>query len=189
MLTLFLHQKIEFTIMKKRSNKNKYLGYLAIALIIAFGATYILSSISGQKPQQRKTQRVEVPFTKQGELQILTSNNDTLYFNIEIADNAIKTEQGLMYRSSMKDEDGMLFIFPGVEPRSFWMKNTRIGLDIIYADANGKIVSIAKYAKPYDDKHSLPSNYPAKYVLEINDGLSDKLGINVGDMIYWERTK
>ena len=175
--------------MKKRSNKNKYLSYLAIALMIAFGATYILSSISGQKPQQRKTQRVEIPFIKEGELQILTSNSDTISFNIEIADNAIKTEQGLMYRSSMKDENGMLFIFPGVEPRSFWMKNTRIGLDIIYADEYGKIVSIAKYAKPYDDKHSLPSNYPAKYVFEVNDGISDKLGINVGDKLSWKRTK
>ena len=175
--------------MPKRSNKNKYLGYIAIGLIIAFGATYIVSSVSGPKPQQRKKQRVEVPFIKQGELQILTSNEDTLSFDIEIADNAIKTEQGLMYRSSMKDEDGMLFIFPDVQPRSFWMKNTRIGLDIIYADADGKIVSIAKYAKPYDDKHSLPSNYPAKYVFEINDGLSDKLGISAGDKIVWERIK
>ena len=175
--------------MPKKSNKNKYFGYIAIGLMIAFGATYIVSSISGPKPQQRKKHRVEVPFVKQGELQILTSNGDTLSFNIEIADSAIKTEQGLMYRSSMKDENGMLFIFPDVQPRSFWMRNTRIGLDIIYADADGKIVSIAKYAKPYDDKHSLPSNYPAKYVFEVNDGLSDKLGISAGDKISWTRIK
>jgi len=84
----------------------------------------------------------------------------------------------------MDDDNSMIFIFPDVQPRAFWMKNTRIGLDIIYADANGIIVSIAKYAKPFDEK-SLPSNAPAKYVLEINDGLSDKFGINIGDKLSW----
>ena len=172
--------------MAKKSNKNKYLGYIAIFLMIAFAGAYIVGSISTPKPQPRKKQKVEVPFTKQGELQIVSSTNDTLSFNIEIADNAIKTEQGLMYRSNMKDDNAMLFIFPDVQPRSFWMRNTRIGLDIIYADAEGKIVSIAKDAKPYDET-SRPSNYPAKYVLEINDGLADKYGISAGDRIVWKR--
>jgi uncharacterized membrane protein (UPF0127 family) len=172
--------------MSRKSNKNKYLGYISIFLIIAFAAAYIANTVSGHKPLHRKRQKVEVPFTKQGELQIIKSDGDTLNFDIEIADNALKTEQGLMYRSKMDDKNGMLFIFQDVQPRSFWMRNTRIGLDIIYADNNGKIVSMAKYAKPYDET-SLPSNAPAKYVLEINDGLADKLGINVGDIIVWKR--
>ena len=175
--------------MKKRSNKNKYLGYLAIALMIAFGATYVISSISGNKPKRSKGEKVEIPFTKHGELQVLSTKGDTIHsFNLEIADDNYHTELGLMYRSSMDDNNSMIFIFPDVKPRAFWMKNTRIGLDIIYADDNGIIVSISKYAKPFDEK-SLPSNAPAKYVLEINDGLCDKLGINVGDKLSWERIK
>ena len=175
--------------MVKKSNKNKYLGYLAIALMIAFGATYIISSLSGNKPQRNKVEKVEIPFTKHGELQVLSTQGDTIHsFNLEIADDDYHTQLGLMYRSNMDDNNSMLFIFPDVQPRAFWMKNTRIGLDIIYADSNGVIVSIAKYAKPFDEK-SLPSNAPAKYVLEINDGLSDKLGINVGDKLVWERIK
>jgi len=175
--------------MAKRNNKQKYLGYIAIALIIAFGATYIATSFSKEKPQQQKREKVEIPFTKHGELQILSAKGDTIHsFNIEIADDDFHTEQGLMYRSSMDENNGMLFIFPDVQPRSFWMRNTQIGLDIIYADANGVIVSIAKYAKPYDET-SLPSEGPAKYVLEINDGLSDKLGIKAGDKLVWKRMK
>ncbi len=178
--------------MAKKSNKNKYLGYLAIILMLAFGATYIVSSITGnkQEPQQhKKIQKVEIPFTKHGELQVLATTGDTIHsFNLEIAEDDYHTQLGLMYRSNMDNDNSMLFIFPDVKPRAFWMKNTRIGLDIIYADASGKIVSIAKYAKPFDEK-SLPSSAPAKYVLEINDGLSDKLGINVGDKLVWEKTK
>lgn len=176
--------------MSKKSNKNKYIGYLAIALMVAFGATYILSSISGnkQKPQQKKREKVEIPFTKHGEMQVISTDGDTIHsFNLEIAEDNFHTQRGLMYRSSMDDSNSMLFIFPDVTPRSFWMKNTRIGLDIIYADTNGVIVSIAKYAKPFDEK-PLPSNAPAKYVFEINDGLSDKIGINVGDKLVWKRT-
>ncbi len=178
--------------MAKKSNKNKYLGYLAIVLMIAFGATYLLSSLPGNKPQQsrrQKKQRVEIPFTKHGELQILSESGDTLRsLNIEIADDDFHTQQGLMYRSHMDDNNAMLFIFPDEQQRWFYMKNTQIGLDLIYIDSKGKIVSIAKYAKPYDET-SLPSNYPAKYVLEINDGLSDKWAINVGNQIKWERVK
>ena len=177
--------------MAKRNNKNKYLSYLAIALMLAFGITYIVSSVSGNKnkPQQNKRQKVEIPFTKHANLQVLSTKGDTIHsFNLEIAEDDYHTQLGLMYRSGMDDNNSMLFIFSDVQPRAFWMKNTRIGLDIIYADANGIIVSIAKYAKPFDEK-SLPSKAPAKYVLEINDGLSDKLGINVGDKLVWERIK
>jgi len=176
--------------MAKKSNKNKYLGYVALALVIAFGATYILSSFPSNKFQQRKVQKVKkvnIPFTKHGDLQIISATGDTIKnLSIEIADDDFHTQQGLMYRSSLEENNAMLFIFPDVSKRWFYMKNTQIGLDIIYANENGKIVSIAKNAKPYDET-SLPSDYPAKYVLEINDGLSDTWGIKVGDKLVWTR--
>jgi len=175
--------------MAKKSNKNKYLGYLAIALMLAFGVTYIVSSLSVKRPQQKRREKVEVPFTKHGELQVLSTTGDTIHsFDIEIAEDDYHTQLGLMYRSNMNENNGMIFIFPDVQPRSFWMRNTRIGLDIIYADADGVIVSIAKYAKPFDET-SLPSKAPAKYVFEINSGLSDKLGIKAGDKLVWRKVK
>lgn len=178
--------------MAKQNKKNKYISYVAIFLVIAFGATYILSIYPSNKFEQRKTQvvkKVNIPFTKHADLQIISSNNDTVHnVNIEIVEDDFHTQQGLMYRSSMKEDNGMLFIFKDEKPRSFWMRNTQIGLDIIYTDASGKIVSMAKYAKPYDETSS-PSNYPAKYVLEVNDGMADKWGVKVGDIIKWQRLK
>ena len=78
----------------------------------------------------------------------------------------------------------MLFIFPDEDFRSFYMKNTKIPLDIIYIDADKTIVSIQKNAKPFDET-SLPSDAPAKYVLEINGGLFDEWQLQIGDKITY----
>jgi uncharacterized membrane protein (UPF0127 family) len=76
----------------------------------------------------------------------------------------------------------MLFIFENSEERFFYMKNTKIPLDLIFIDDHKKIVSFQKNAKPFDES-SLPSNVPAKYVLEINAGLVEKWNIQVGDSL------
>src|SRR5205823_14752892 len=70
-------------------------------------------------------------------------------FTLEIADTDASREHGLMQRDSMPDDHGMIFVFDQDAQRSFWMKNTRIPLDIIYIDSAGKVVSIAAM-KPYD---------------------------------------
>jgi len=90
--------------------------------------------------------------------------------------------RGLMSHGRMERVKGMYFSFEREEPRSFWMKNTYIPLDIIFIDSDNRIVSIQKYARPLSQS-SLPSEGPAKYVLELNAGLSDELGINSGDMV------
>ena len=86
----------------------------------------------------------------------------------------------------METKQGMLFIFPKAGQRSFYMKNTEFPLDIIYIGEDQKIVSFQKNAQPYDES-SLPSEGAAKYVLEINGGLSDNLGLQVGDSITFTR--
>jgi len=65
-------------------------------------------------------------------------------FSIELADTQEKRTLGLMFRDSMPEDHGMLFIFPGETRRSFWMKNTRIALDIFYFDSNLTLVSVAE---------------------------------------------
>ena len=79
---------------------------------------------------------------------------------------------------------GQYFIFEDETPRSFYMKNTEFGLDIIYINKAQTIVSIQKNAKPLDQS-SLPSNEPATYVLEVNAGLSDQWSLEPGDQIEW----
>ena len=94
--------------------------------------------------------------------------------------------QGLMYRQNLPENAGMLFIFTNEEPRSFWMKNTYISLDIIYINSKKEIVSIQKYTQPRST-YSIPSEKPAMYVLEVNAGFTDKYGIHPGDKIDFSR--
>jgi hypothetical protein len=86
----------------------------------------------------------------------------------------------------MEKNQGMLFIFPNEAMHSFYMKNTEFPLDIIYIDANQKIASFQKNAQPYDES-GLTSKVPIKYVLEVNAGLSDEMGLQVGDSISFTR--
>jgi len=106
-------------------------------------------------------------------------------FAVEIADTREKQALGLMFRDSMPDDQGMLFIFPNQAPRSFWMKNTRIPLDIMYFDKELKMVSISADTPPCKITRcpSYPSKAPAMYVLELNAGAAKKLGVGEGDKL------
>ncbi|PQB04885.1 DUF192 domain-containing protein [Aureitalea marina] len=130
----------------------------------------------------------EVFFTKEGELSLIRAANDSVVvkLDIEIADNDYETQTGLMYRKSMQDNRGMLFIFPNEQVRAFYMKNTEFALDIIFLDTEQKIVSIQQNAKPLDPT-SLPSDGPAKYVLEVNAGLIEQWGIGPGDRMEFQK--
>jgi|SRR5690554_4134162 len=132
----------------------------------------------------------EITFTKQGELSLLKAETDSVVasFDIEIADDEYKTQTGLMYRSSMEDNHAMLFIFPNEQMRSFYMKNTEFSLDILYFDANKKLINLHQETQPFNEA-SLPSTAPAKYVLEINGGLSEQWNLEAGDYIVFTRNK
>lgn len=140
------------------------------------------------KKESKQVKQVEITFKKEGDLVIFKSSSDStqIHLDIEIADNEYETQTGLMYRTSMQSNQGMLFIFENSEKRFFYMKNTKIPLDLIFADEHKKIVSFQKNAKPYNES-SLPSNVPAKYVLEINAGLVEKWNIQVGDSLSFTK--
>lgn len=106
-------------------------------------------------------------------------------FGVEIADTREKQALGLMFRDSMPANQGMLFIFPNEAPRSFWMKNTRISLDIMYFDKDLKLVSISADTPPCRVSRcpAYPSVEPAKYVLELNAGTASSLGVGLGDRL------
>ncbi|BAO74671.1 DUF192 domain-containing protein [Winogradskyella sp. PG-2] len=157
----------------------KFFGtYLLFFLCLVF-----IVSCKEDKPTKAED-KVVVTFKKEGALNILKGDSDSVVktIAIEIADNDYETQTGLMYRTKLETNHGMLFIFPDLQPRSFYMKNTKIPLDIIYIDENKTIVSFQKDAKPFDET-SLPSNAPAKYVLEINGGLSDEWQLEIGDRV------
>ena len=90
-----------------------------------------------------------------------------------------------MFRDSMPDDHGMLFIFPSETRRSFWMKNTRIPLDIFYFDSNLALVSVAENTPPCRTEKcpNYPSDGPVKYVLELNAGKAAQLALKSGDLL------
>jgi uncharacterized membrane protein (UPF0127 family) len=103
-------------------------------------------------------------------------------FQVEIADDPRERARGLMFRRQMAKEHAMLFDFGTEQPASFWMENTYIPLDMIFIKEDGTIESIAERTTPLS-RRSVTSKGPVRYVLEINGGLSNELGIRAGDRV------
>lgn len=101
-------------------------------------------------------------------------------YTLEIAADPIRRQIGLMRRDSMPANRGMLFIFADDQPRSFWMKDTRIPLDILFLDRDGQVVSIGQM-QPHTGRAE--SGQPARYAIELNAGQVDHSGIKPGDRI------
>ena len=106
-------------------------------------------------------------------------------FKVELALTRGEQARGLMFREELPPDRGMLFIFQREDWRSFWMKNTRIPLDIFYFDDDLALVSVAENARPCvaDPCPSYPSDAPARYVLELNAGTARSLGVEKGDRL------
>ncbi|MEJ5261831.1 MAG: DUF192 domain-containing protein [Ignavibacterium sp.] len=128
-------------------------------------------------------------FSKEGELVFSDSlGNIKTKIDIEIADDDYQRQLGLMNRKEMKENEGMLFIFPRQDWLSFWMRNTLISLDMIFVNENKQIVTIHKNTRILSDS-SYPSTRPARYVVEVIAGFTDKYNIQVGDKIDWMGTR
>ena len=103
-------------------------------------------------------------------------------FSIELALSEAQMEQGLMFRRSMPADAGMLFDFKQPTPVSMWMKNTIIPLDMLFLDPSGKIIDIHERAVPYSTD-IIAGRVPARYVIELNGGTVERLGIKIGDQV------
>ena len=117
-------------------------------------------------------------------LEIIT-NSSKIKVWVETARTPKELQQGLMFRESLDDYSGMLFIFKKEDRLSFWMKNTKIPLDIIFISENWTINEIKSNVQPCqeDPCPTYPSKYPIMYVLEVNAGFSERNGIKVGDKV------
>ena len=100
---------------------------------------------------------------------------------VEIADDKAEQRRGLMERTELAENAGMLFVFDREEPRSSWMRNTLIPLSIAYIASDGRIVDIQDM-QPLDET-SHPSAEPAQYALEVNQGFFAERGIEVGNVV------
>lgn len=157
--------------------------YYAIGAVVLI-AVYVIAFIIPTQTEQA-TEETEYKFMKEGSLTFTDSLNSPITkIDIEIADNDDDRQNGLMYRKSMETNQGMLFIFPVQETLSFWMRNTNLPLDMIFVNADKKIVTIHKNTKILSDQ-SYASTEPALYVVEVVAGFADKYSIKVGDKINW----
>lgn len=103
-------------------------------------------------------------------------------FLVEVVDNDATRSKGLMNRRSLAPDRGMLFDFKSPREVAFWMRNTYIPLDLIFIRADGRVLSIARNAKPFDET-PIPSGGPILGVLEIPGGRAAQIGVLPGDRI------
>jgi len=116
------------------------------------------------------------------ENQVCFKNN---CFEVELARTTTERNRGLMFRESLNQDKGMLFIFDREGEYPFWMKNTLIPLDIIWINENKEVVFISENTQSCE-KDPCPSVNPGKnaeYVLELNGGTAQKIGLNIGDTL------
>jgi uncharacterized protein len=109
------------------------------------------------------------------------SGGEEVEVQVEIADTDPERQRGLMGRTALPEDQGMLFVFGGEQELSFWMKNTLIPLSIAYIDSEGRIVDIQDMKPLDDDPPHYVSAEPARYALEVNQGFFEERGIEVGD--------
>lgn len=124
---------------------------------------------------------------KDGILSFLKGDDSVIVtIDIEIAETSQSHIKGLMFRELQDFSCGMLFLFRDIRPRSFWMRNTPGSLDIIFVDGDLHIINIAEKTTPMSDTGYL-SKDPAKYVVEVKGGFTEKYKIKTKDKINWKK--
>lgn len=119
-------------------------------------------------------------------IDVSIKGNPDAKFNVELATSPQERSKGLMHRNNIEENSGMLFIFPKSKPLNFWMRNTPSSLDIIFINEDKTINSIHKSTIPFQESPTYNSDGNSLYVLEINSGVSDKLKLQIGDILVFD---
>ncbi|NRD90262.1 DUF192 domain-containing protein [Sphingopyxis sp. BSNA05] len=160
----------------------------AIALSLALlGTAGISGCYARTGDSAAASTQAELPVSEAGLRQVplsVRTADGRHNFVVEVAESGAEQAQGLMFRTRLAPDKGMIFPFPQDRIASFWMKNTVIPLDIIFVRRDGTIESIAANTPPYS-LESVRSNEPVGAVLEIAAGRAAELGIGPGDTVTW----
>ena len=158
-----------------------FLPWPQIPRLLAIGAVFL--AIMACKEKAREVIETNpITFTREGDLRLYRGDSLLCELDIEVADNDYEVQTGLMYREEMKPGQGMLFVFEDERIHSFYMKNTRFPLDLLFIDGGQKVVTISERAEPLDEQ-SISSRVPVKYVLELNAGTVVEKGLQQGDSV------
>lgn len=112
-----------------------------------------------------------------------TTDTGSYAFQLEIANTEAERSKGLMFRRSLGQRSGMLFVFPSERHLNFWMQETYIPLDIIFLDAQLNVIKVHQQAKPLQTQEQYPSVEPAMYAVELNGGVAAEINLDLGDQL------
>jgi uncharacterized protein len=166
-------------------------------LMLSFASLFVGVGCGGEQsstpsePTKESASSTTAPVTESETSQtptvdIINSEGERVEVEVEIADNDAERQRGLMERTALAENAGMLFVFEREQPLSFWMKNTLIPLSVAYIDSTGRIVDIQDM-EPLDET-SHPSAEPGQYALEVNQGFFAERGIEVGNEVEIPKT-
>ncbi len=113
---------------------------------------------------------------------VSASSGNCYRISVWVASERAQQTRGLMFVRDLPEQHGMIFLYPQPGRRSMWMKNTYIPLDILFIRASGRITNIARHTEPLS-LSSISSSEPVNYVLELNAGAAERLGIEAGDTV------
>jgi uncharacterized protein len=154
---------------------------VAILVLLSLAGCADGSAGTSSEPRATTTDSGDARASNLPTVTIDASGGEEVEVRVEIADDASERARGLMHRTALAENRGMLFVFPDEERLSFWMKNTLIPLSVAFMDSEGRIVD-SQDMKPLDDEPpSYVSAEPARYALEVNQGFFEERGVEVGD--------
>lgn len=153
--------------------------------LILFGVLLLaLSCPSPNGGAAAKADATPSPRREEARVVIETPSGEVA-FRVELAVTPNERMRGLMFRDHLDEDAGMLFIFERMQRLRFWMKNTRIPLDMLFIDEAGEIVGIVENAEPLS-LESRGVSLPSRYVLEVNGGTCRRLGIRPGQRVRFD---
>lgn len=173
--------------MKPVRKSDLALALLAGALALAACAPASAGGNTGGTPVSDAAATVPARHPQSGLAVIpltVTTASGAHTFRVEVAATSAEQERGLMFRTAMGPDEGMIFPMDPPRRAAFWMHNTVIGLDIVFIGADHKVLNVAANAVPYDET-PLPSAGPAAGVLELNAGRAAQIGLKPGDAVSW----
>jgi uncharacterized membrane protein (UPF0127 family) len=165
--------------MSKKTVKYAFYVGLAIAVLLIGNGLFVAGSYAFKHMRASEEREIDMPKSKLG---ILNAQDKVQTFNIEVALDPASQAKGLMFRQSIADDYGMLFVYDEVKEIQMWMRNTVVPLDMIFIGTDNKVSHIVENARPYDER-VISSAEPARAVLEVKAGQVAARGIKVGDQV------
>lgn len=160
------------------------LPLLTLALIL-YSSIMLVSGCNGSDEHIAKRERQGRVIDPQTTLAVLDQGQEVTRVRVALAQTEAERNTGLMDVHTMDADAGMLFLFDDEQPRSFWMVNTPLSLDIIFANSDREIVRIRQNTTPFSDRR-ITSEVPAKYVLEVHAGYAREHDLREGMILQWD---